>query len=136
MTDHSELKRLAAAIESCTSIPEEDEAAWMRRTTGRAVGELLEELQNLRTDNAQLIYALKQQEQSYLVLRAERDQLKAEVEALRQALRDVMTQVDGNIRETVRDCVNGHNDVQDIYGYCDTIEGLIDAAVSKGSGHD
>ncbi|NWD44193.1 hypothetical protein [Pseudomonas yamanorum] len=41
------------------------------------------DLQNLRTDNAQLIYALKQEEQSYLVLRAERDRLKAESEALR-----------------------------------------------------
>lgn len=38
------------------------------------------ELQNLRADNAQLVYALKQQEQSYLVLRAELDQLKAENE--------------------------------------------------------
>jgi hypothetical protein len=50
MTDHTELKRLAAAIESCTSIPEEDEAAWMRRTTGRAVGELLEELENFKAE--------------------------------------------------------------------------------------
>ncbi|WP_235184558.1 hypothetical protein [Pseudomonas chlororaphis] len=50
MTDNKELKRLAAAIESCTSIPEEDEAAWMRRTTGRAVGELLEELENFKVE--------------------------------------------------------------------------------------
>lgn len=69
-------------------------------------------------------------------LKAERDQLfgnseqlKAENEALRKALREVMTQVDGNIRETVRDCVNGHNDVQDIYGYCDTIEGIVGGAL-------
>jgi len=41
------------------------------------------ELGNLRTDNAQLIYALKQQEQSYLVLRGERDRLSAEVAGLR-----------------------------------------------------
>lgn len=57
--------------------------------------------------------------------------LAAENESLRKALREVMTQVDGNIRETVRDCVNGHNDVQDIYGYCDNIEALIDAAISS-----
>lgn len=50
MTDRTELKRLAAAIESCTSLPEEDEAAWMRRTTGRAVGELLEELENFKAE--------------------------------------------------------------------------------------
>lgn len=41
------------------------------------------ELQNLRTDNNQLNYALKQSELRYLELRAERDQLKAENEALR-----------------------------------------------------
>jgi len=67
---------------------------------------------------------------------AEVDRLKSENEAQRQALRNVMTQIDGNIRETVRDCVNGHNDVQDIYGYCDTIEGLIDAVMSKEASHD
>lgn len=41
------------------------------------------ELGSLCTDNAQLIYALKQQEQSYLVLRGERDRLRAEVAGLR-----------------------------------------------------
>ena len=61
----------------------------LRVTTGerdqlKAENEALrKDLQNLRTDNAQLIYALKQEEQSYLVLRAERDRLKAESEALR-----------------------------------------------------
>jgi len=44
------------------------------------------DLQNLRTDNAQLIFALKQEQRSYLVLRAERDRLKAENEALRDYL--------------------------------------------------
>ena len=62
----------------------------------------------------------------------QRDQLKAEVEALRGALAAVLVEVDGNIRPTVRDCVNGRDDVQDIYEYCDAIEGLIDAAMSKG----
>ena len=45
--------------------------------------EACKDLQNLRTDNAQLIYALKQQEQSYLVLRDERDELRAEVAGLK-----------------------------------------------------
>lgn len=66
----------------------------------------------------------------------ERDQLKADNEALRSAMVDILEQVDGNIRETVRDCVNGHDDVQDIYGYCDTIESLIDAAIAKEATHD
>lgn len=47
------------------------------------------DLQNLRSDNAQLIYALKQEQQSYLVLRAERDQLKTESEALRDDLEQI-----------------------------------------------
>lgn len=47
---------------------------------------LRKDLQNLRTDNNQLLYALKQEGQSYLVLRAERDRLKTESEALRDDL--------------------------------------------------
>jgi len=50
MTDYIELQRLAEAIESCTSIPAEDEAAWMRRTTGRKVIEALEELENFKAE--------------------------------------------------------------------------------------
>lgn len=52
------------------------------------------DLQNLRSDNAQLTYALKQQEQSYLVLRADRDRLKAESEALRDDIEQ--SQYDAN----------------------------------------
>uniref|UniRef100_A0AAU6W4K0 Initiation-control protein YabA n=1 Tax=Pseudomonas phage Aurca01 TaxID=3138527 RepID=A0AAU6W4K0_9VIRU len=62
--------------------------------------------------------------------------LRVENEALRKSLCDVMTEVDGNIRETVRDCVNGRDDVQDIYGYCDSIEAIVDAAMSKEQSHD
>lgn len=87
----------------------------------------------LIAENDRLERETKRVNASWHGMKRDLDQLKAENEALRQSLRDVMTQVDGNIRETVRDCVNGHNDVQDIYGYCDTIEGLIDAAMSKDS---
>jgi hypothetical protein len=38
--------------------------------------------------------------------------------------------IDGNIRTTVRDCVNGLPDVQDIYGYCDEIDAEIEAVLS------
>lgn len=58
--------------------------------------------------------------------------LIAEIEALRDALCGVMNQVDGNIRVTVRDCVNGMDDVQDIYEYCDNIEAIVDLALSLG----
>ena len=39
--------------------------------------------------------------------------------------------IDGNIRPTVRDCVDGRPDVQDIYGYCDEIEAEICAALAE-----
>ncbi|WBM49076.1 ead/Ea22-like family protein [Pseudomonas putida] len=59
------------------------------------------------------------------------DQLKAENEALRKALGEISGQVDGNIRCAVRDVVNCRGDVQDIYGYCDNIDEIIEAAMAK-----
>lgn len=78
---------------------------------------------------------------------AERDAALAELEALRKdaeryrdALAEVAAQVDGNIRVAVRDCVNFIGDVQDIYGYCDQIDVIIDCAIdpdhsNEGGGH-
>lgn len=65
-----------------------------------------------------------------MALRAEVEALRKDAERYRQAMVEVMRQVDGNIRETVRDCVNGGHDVQDIYDYCDLIEEAIDAAMA------
>ncbi|WP_052750467.1 ead/Ea22-like family protein [Pseudomonas putida] len=64
------------------------------------------------------------------------DDLKAESEALRKALGKISVQVDGNIRCAVRDVVNGLPDVQDIYGYCDNIDEIIEAAMAKEVSHD
>lgn len=50
---------------------------------------------------------------------------------LKQAIQAITTQVDGNIRPTVRDCVNGQNNVEDIYGYCDQIESIAAAAMKE-----
>lgn len=55
--------------------------------------------------------------------------LLAENEVLRQAIQAITIQVDGNIRPTVRDCVNGRDDIQDIYDYCDQIEAIAAAAM-------
>jgi len=96
MTDYTELQK-AAAYAAQDAIKFADESEEMRalqqfheEVDPETVLALIAEneaqrkdLQNLRTDNAQLIYALKQEEQSYLVLRAERDQLRAEVAGLR-----------------------------------------------------
>lgn len=53
----------------------------------------------------------------------------AKLEAMHKALRNIAAEVDGNIRPTVRDCVNGQNNIQDIYGYCDQIEAIAVAAM-------
>lgn len=63
------------------------------------------------------------------------EDLKAEIEALRKALSEISEQVDENIRCTVRDVVNGLPDVQDIYGYCDNIDEIIEAAMAKEANH-
>ncbi|EKT4454416.1 hypothetical protein QEM35_000270 [Pseudomonas putida] len=79
---------------------------------------------------------LDQVEQSLAAsFKAERDQLKAENEALRKALGEISGQVDGNIRCAVRDVVNCRGDVQDIYGYCDNIDEIIEAAMAKEASH-
>ena len=57
--------------------------------------------------------------------------LIAENDALRHALQAITAQVDGNIRPTVRDCINGQNNVHDIYGYCDQIESIAAAAMKE-----
>lgn len=64
------------------------------------------------------------------------EDLKAENEALRKALGKISVQVDENIRCAVRDVVNGLPDVQDIYGYCDNIDEIIEAAMAKETNHD
>ena len=67
-------------------------------------------------------------------LQAEIESLRKDAERYRQAMVEVMRQVDGNIRETVRACVNGGHDVQDIYDYCDLIEEAIGAALAAKEG--
>lgn len=58
--------------------------------------------------------------------------LLSENQRLRQALQDIAAEVEGNIRPTVRDCVNGRDDVQDIYSHCDQIESIATAAMTQG----
>lgn len=64
-------------------------------------------------------------------LQAERAADKARIAALEATLRTISEEVDGNIRECVRDCVNQLGNVQDIYDYCDRIDATIDAALAQ-----
>ena len=57
--------------------------------------------------------------------------LRERVTELEAALRNIAAEVDGNIRECVRDCVNQRGNVQDIYDYCDRIEATVEEALSQ-----
>jgi regulator of replication initiation timing len=157
MSDYSELKRLAEAIESCTSIPEADESAWMRRATGRAVGELLEELEKFKdevpkwtereikliAENEKLKADLREVKDAKLGLSwaigeimGERDQLKVENESLRKdAERYRWTSIEGNWVARMfgkwRAHVGVYGDAQPTDWYPNREE-AIDAAMGKG----
>lgn len=111
MIDHTELKRLAQA-----SLGE-----WY------AFGELRCE------DRSGYINGLHHDDEYFIAAAnpAAVLSLIAENEALRSALQAITDEVDGNIRPTIRDCVNGQNNVQDIYGYCDQIESIAAAAMKE-----
>ena len=64
-------------------------------------------------------------------LQAARAADKARIEELEAALRNISAEVDGNIRECVRDCVNQRGNVQDIYEYCDRIDSTVGAALAQ-----
>lgn len=137
MTDIQKLKALAEAVRELEDQPEKSyeheeakDALWLHMHC-HTVMDLIAEIDSLKSRLEMESAELACSDSDGRAIQAERDHLKADNEALRKALKDVMTQVDCSIRETVRDCVNGHDDVQDIYGYCDSIEGIIDAAMSK-----
>lgn len=129
MNDHTELKQLAEACGDlnwraiqenwCEWAIRDDHAyiATMRTKSAKHAGPCPE-----REAKAKFLCA---------VTPAAIKTLIAENDALRQALQAITDQVEGNIRPTVRDCVNGQNNVQDIYGYCDQIESIVAAAMKE-----
>ncbi|MDM9593614.1 hypothetical protein QU617_09855 [Pseudomonas guariconensis] len=141
------------------SAPEEVKAVqdFLQQAMPKTILALLAEIERLEKFEDWFV-RLDQAEQSLSAsFKAERDQLKAENEdyksgqeryeqiiedlkadneALRKALGEISGQVDGNIRCAVRDVVNCRGDVQDIYGYCDNIDEIIEAAMAKEASHD
>ena len=91
--------------------------------------------QKLQTEAARAV-CLESQE-AILGLIAERDQLRAEVEILRNALQQVSNEVDGNIRPAIRDLVNRFSGLNnganpnDLYDDCDRIDAIITGAIGK-----
>lgn len=109
---------------------------FMAEADPAAVLALLAEIEQLRNSHEQVCTNYNRVSFTSEERGEQIDQLKAENEALRKALGEISGQVDGNIRCTVRDLVNGLPDVQDIYGYCDAIDEIIDAAMAKEASHD
>ncbi|WHL28112.1 hypothetical protein QJS63_28540 [Pseudomonas juntendi] len=126
-----------------------DDGRFIAAASPAAILALLAEIERLEMDNrslkgscsklgaehAGMSRLYKKANRMQFEARQERDQLKAENEALRKALGEISGQVDGNIRCAVRDVVNCRGDVQDIYGYCDNIDEIIDAAMTKEASH-
>lgn len=97
------------------------------------------EAEALRAENARLRAELEQSDCALRESRANDTAAMGHLADMRQQ-RDKLAgllerianhHIDGNIRPTVRDCVNGRPDVQDIYGYCDEIAAEIESALSE-----
>lgn len=125
MTNNAELKRLAEAAPSGPWIAENDslyfkDDGYTRHLLDADAGHDVEDeayyaaLKFIAAANPAAVLALI-----------------AEIEALRRAVQAITDEVDGNIRQTVRDCVNGQNNIHDIYGYCDQIEAIAAAAMKE-----
>lgn len=144
MADWSELKRLAEEAQSTFGSfdPSEAEFDLMAAITPDVILALIAENKQLCEDHDKQWRLAQSGIQNIEAVLAENAKLRAEVEALRISMREVMGQVDGNIRELARDLVNrlsGLNNganPNDLHGYCDTIERAIDAAMGKGGRAD
>ncbi|HCT4782948.1 TPA: hypothetical protein OTY28_005191 [Pseudomonas aeruginosa] len=101
------------------------------------VGALLDEIDGLKAENDRLRQGMKGDYDidAWLDWSKEKEQIKAQNEALRGALHAVQAEVDGNLRPLTRDLVNmvsGLNNgshPNDIYDHCDEIERIIGAAL-------
>jgi hypothetical protein len=56
---------------------------------------------------------------------------EADAKRMGTALSQIMAQVDGNIRPTVRDIINGMPDANYIYDYCDQIDRIALEAMER-----
>ncbi|MDD1981120.1 hypothetical protein [Pseudomonas asiatica] len=109
-------------------LAEIEEDAMHMRAFGEVMRSQAEQIDQLKAENED--YKSGQERYEQII-----EDLKAEIEALRKALGEISGQVDGNIRCAVRDVVNCRGDVQDIYGYCDNIDEIIEAAMAKEANH-
>lgn len=137
MTDYTELKRLAEATEPAPwyhpeshgllSISGANERAFISAANPSAILALIAENERLTQIIVRKREDIAQYDQAFLVVAGQRDQLKAEVEALRK---------DAGRYRWLRDGA-GYCDTRDIPGMAPArMDAFIDAALSKEAGHD
>ncbi|MFU7056376.1 hypothetical protein ACM75V_13900 [Pseudomonas aeruginosa] len=153
MTDHAELRRLAGLASGGNWYGEDSQvlvgkhaiAYCNHKVDAQFIGEanpktilaLLDEIDGLKAENDRLRQGMKGDYDidAWLDWSKEKDQIKAENEALQGALHAVQAEVDGNLRPLTRDLVNmvsGLNNgshPNDIYDHCDEIERIIGAVL-------
>ncbi|UAC81932.1 hypothetical protein K8B69_18905 [Pseudomonas aeruginosa] len=141
MTDHAELRRLAEAAEFGGGAHEDIEFSnqldFHAACTPAAILALLDEIDRLKAESDRLRQGMKGDYDidAWLDWSKEKEQIKAQNDALQGALHAVQAEVDGNLRPLTRDLVNmvsGLNNgchPNDIYEHCDEIERIIGAAL-------
>ncbi|HHO8872443.1 TPA: hypothetical protein ACRXXQ_003790 [Pseudomonas aeruginosa] len=149
MTDHAELRRLAEEVIRIERSEDEPiSSAWElfdSAANPKTVLALLDDIDRLKAENESLLDELSActehpggcgyWREAAKRRTEERDQLKAENDALRGALQAVEAEVDGNLRPLTRDLVNMVSGLKngshpnDIYEHCDEIERIIGAAL-------
>ncbi|MBX6817024.1 hypothetical protein ISE78_20475 [Pseudomonas aeruginosa] len=126
-----EIDRLSDELSACTEHP--GGCGYWREAAKRRA----EERDRLRAENDRLRQGMKGDYDidAWLDWSKEKEQIKAQNDALQGALHAVQAEVDGNLRPLTRDLVNmvsGLNNgthPNDIYEHCDEIERIIDAAL-------
>lgn len=126
-----EIDRLSDELSACTEHP--GGCGYWREAAKRRA----EERDRLRAENDRLRQGMKGDYDidAWLDWSKEKEQIKAQNDALQGALHAVQAEVDGNLRPLTRDLVNmvsGLNNgthPNDIYEHCDEIERIIGAAL-------
>ncbi|WP_303676682.1 hypothetical protein [Pseudomonas aeruginosa] len=141
MTDHAELRRLAEDVIRIERSEDEPISAALdlfdSATNPQAILALLDEIDGLKAESDRLRQGMKGDYDidAWLDWSKEKEQIKAQNDALQGALHAVQAEIDGNLRPLTRDLVNmvsGLNNgshPNDIYEHCDEIERIIGTAL-------
>ncbi len=141
ISDHAELRRLAEEVIRIERNEDEPiSAAWElfdSAANPTTILALLDEIDGLKAENDRLRQGMKGDYDidAWLDWSKEKEQIKAQNDALQGALHAVQAEVDGNLRPLTRDLVNMVSGLKngchpnDIYEHCDEIERIIEVAL-------